>query len=571
MPQQQDNHSPSLPLTLSQYQGSFSTPLSERTIAEHLDYIVDKHPDNEAIVVRHQGIRWTYRQYLREIERLAAGLLALGVQPGDRVGIWSPNNIEWSLVQFASAKIGAIMVCINPAYRPHELAFAINNVGVKYLVMAEQFKASNYVDMIYQLAPELKDGSKTTLQALPTLEQVIILSEQAFAGMTSFKSVQQLGEDAHYQQMRVIEAQLRPDDAINIQFTSGTTGNPKGATLSHRNILNNGLLVAQAMHFNDKDRLCIPVPLYHCFGMVLGNLVCLASGACAIFPAPSFDAISTLSCVEQERCTALHGVPTMFIAQLEHPDFQQYDLSTLRTGVMAGSTCPQELMRKVHSDFHMREVVIGYGQTECSPINHITQTDAPIDKQVQTVGRAMAHTEIKIIDERGQIAAIGSPGEICARGYCVMQGYWGDEAKTNATIDAEGWLHSGDLGVMDEQGYVTIVGRIKDMIIRGGENIYPREIEEVLYLHDAVSDAAVFGIPDDKFGEQVCLWLKAKDNRDIDEPQIRAYLKDQLAYFKVPKYIRIVEEYPMTVTGKLQKFKMREMMLAELKEQAQSA
>ncbi|TLX51647.1 AMP-binding protein [Pseudoalteromonas ruthenica] len=571
MPQQQDNHSPSLPLTLSQYHGSFSTPLSERTIAEHLDYIVDKHPDNEAIVVRHQGIRWTYRQYLREIERLAAGLLALGVQPGDRVGIWSPNNIEWSLVQFASAKIGAIMVCINPAYRPHELAFAINNVGVKYLVMAEQFKASNYVDMIYQLAPELKDGSKTTLQALPTLEQVIILSEQPFAGMTSFKSVQQLGEDAHYQQMRVIEAQLRPDDAINIQFTSGTTGNPKGATLSHRNILNNGLLVAQAMHFNDKDRLCIPVPLYHCFGMVLGNLVCLASGACAIFPAPSFDAISTLSCVEQERCTALHGVPTMFIAQLEHPDFQQYDLSTLRTGVMAGSTCPQELMRKVHSDFHMREVVIGYGQTECSPINHITQTDAPIDKQVQTVGRAMAHTEIKIIDERGQIAAIGSPGEICARGYCVMQGYWGDEAKTNATIDAEGWLHSGDLGVMDEQGYVTIVGRIKDMIIRGGENIYPREIEEVLYLHDAVSDAAVFGIPDDKFGEQVCLWLKAKDNRDIDEPQIRAYLKDQLAYFKVPKYIRIVEEYPMTVTGKLQKFKMREMMLAELNEQAQSA
>ncbi|MCG7542579.1 AMP-binding protein [Pseudoalteromonas sp. MM17-2] len=556
---------------MSQYHGSSSTPLSERTIAEHLDYIVDKHPDNEAIVVRHQGIRWTYRQYLREIERLAAGLLALGVQPGDRVGIWSPNNIEWSLVQFASAKIGAIMVCINPAYRPHELAFAINNVGVKYLVMAEQFKASNYVDMIYQLAPELKDGSKTTLQALPTLEQVIILSEQPFAGMTSFAAVQQLGEDAHYQQMRVIEAQLRPDDAINIQFTSGTTGNPKGATLSHRNILNNGLLVAKAMHFNDKDRLCIPVPLYHCFGMVLGNLVCLASGACAIFPAPSFDAVSTLSCVEQERCTALHGVPTMFIAQLEHPDFQQYDLSTLRTGVMAGSTCPQELMRKVHSDFHMREVVIGYGQTECSPINHITQTDAPIDKQVQTVGRAMAHTEIKIIDERGQIAAIGSPGEICARGYCVMQGYWGDEAKTNATIDAEGWLHSGDLGVMDEQGYVTIVGRIKDMIIRGGENIYPREIEEVLYLHDAVSDAAVFGIPDDKFGEQVCLWLKAKDNRDIDEPQIRAYLKDQLAYFKVPKYIRIVEEYPMTVTGKLQKFKMREMMLAELNEQAQSA
>ncbi|WP_105259133.1 AMP-binding protein [Pseudoalteromonas sp. T1lg88] len=553
------------PLTHSAYQGTSQISLSEQTIGGYLQGIVDTYEDKEAIVFCHQDIRWSYKRYLEEIERVATGLLALGVQPGDRVGIWSPNNIEWSLIQMATAKIGAIMVCLNPAYRPHELEFAINNVEVKFLVMAQQFKASNYVEMLYQLAPELKEPNhQGPIAKLPSLIKVVSIGEQELPGMLPFAQLQNLGRDQHYKQMQEIATLLSPDDAINIQFTSGTTGNPKGATLSHRNILNNGLLVARAMHFNENDRLCIPVPLYHCFGMVLGNLVCVASGACAIFPSLSFEPLTTLKVVEQERCTALHGVPTMFIAQLELPEFSQFDLSTLRTGVMAGATCPQELMRKVHSEFNMTQVLIGYGQTECSPINHITEMDSPIEKQVETVGRAMAHTEVKIIDERGDVAAIGTAGEICARGYCVMQGYWGDEAKTKATIDAQGWLHSGDLGVMDEQGYVTIVGRIKDMIIRGGENIYPREIEELLYLNEAISDAAVFGIPDDKFGEQVCLWLKLKDGHFLNEQQVRDYLKEHLAYFKIPKYIEIVDEYPMTVTGKLQKFKMREQMIAKL-------
>ncbi|MCK7460495.1 AMP-binding protein [Idiomarina aminovorans] len=552
-------------LSTSAYQGTTEIPLSELTIGTHLTRIVDTYPDREAIVVKHQDIRWTYRQYLREIERVATGLLAIGVKPGERVGIWSPNNIEWSLVQMATAKIGAIMVCINPAYRPHELEFAINSVEVKYLIVAQQFKSSNYIEMLYELAPELNSHVPgAALSRLPSLRKVISIGEKNHSGILPFAQLQALGNEQHYLQMKELEPTLSAHDPINIQFTSGTTGNPKGATLSHRNILNNGRLVARSMHFTEHDRLCIPVPLYHCFGMVLGNLACLASGACAIFPGPSFEPTTTLETVEQEKCTALHGVPTMFIAQLEHPDFYRYDLSSLRTGVMAGSTCPEELMRKVHSDFHMQQVVIGYGQTECSPINHITDTDSPLDKQVKTVGRAMPHTEVKIINHNGDIAAVGEAGEICARGYCVMQGYWGDEEKTRNTIDSEGWLHSGDLGEMDESGYVTIVGRIKDLIIRGGENIYPREIEEVLYLHDDVSDAAVFGVPDKKFGEQVCLWLRTKEGHTITEEETRTYLKEQLAYFKVPKYIRIVDEYPMTVTGKLQKFKMRQQMAKEL-------
>ncbi|QPG07161.1 AMP-binding protein [Salinimonas marina] len=556
---------------MSAYSGATDRPVSESTITQHLAQVVDSHPDQEAIVVRHQNIRWSYREYLQEIERVAAGFVALGVQPGDRVGIWSPNNIEWALVQMATAKIGAIMVCINPAYRPEELAFALNNVEVKYLVMAQEFRGSDYVEMIYSLMPSLKDPNSTETNRLPTVSQVISIGEEPLTGMLPFAELQTMAGDEHYATMRAREASLSPDQPINIQFTSGTTGNPKGATLSHRNILNNALFVAQAMHMSHEDRLCIPVPLYHCFGMVLGNLVCMVSGACAVFPAAAFDPLTTLQTVEQEKCTGLHGVPTMFIAELEHPDFEQFDLSSLRTGVMAGSTCPEELMRKVHELFHMREVVIGYGQTECSPINHITETDSPIEKQVKTVGRAMDHTEVRIIDEQGHIAPIGQAGEICARGYCVMQGYWGDEEKTNATIDEHGWLHSGDLGVMDEEGYVTIVGRIKDMIIRGGENIYPREIEEVLYLHEEISDAAVFGIPDDRYGEQVCLWLKVREGSKIHEEEIRAYLKEHLAYFKIPKYISVVTDYPMTVTGKLQKFKMREQMIKQLEAEALNA
>ncbi|AXT39174.1 AMP-binding protein [Alteromonas sp. BL110] len=562
-----------LPLQISEFSGPSNAELTTLTIGQYFKKVVDNYADNPAIIVKHQSVHWTYQQYWREVERVACGLLANGVEPGDRVGIWSPNNIEWSLVQMATARIGAIMVCLNPAYRPDELAFAINNVGVKHLVMAQSFKQSNYIAILKELAPELDTGGQSqtdaalSLSKLPSLKHVYTIGETHEDGLQAFSKLQIEPTDALRSQLSAIETTLNADDNINIQFTSGTTGNPKGATLTHRNILNNGLLVSEAMRFTHKDKLCIPVPLYHCFGMVLGNLVCLASGACAVFPGDSFDPETTLRTVEQEKCTGLHGVPTMFIAELELPNFRSFDLSSLRTGVMAGSTCPEELMRKVHSAFHMTEVVIGYGQTECSPINHITDIDSPFEKQVKTVGRAMPHTEVKIIDAQGNTVPIGEPGEICARGYCVMKGYWGDKAKTKATIDNEGWLHSGDLGEMDEEGYVTIVGRIKDMIIRGGENIYPREIEEVLYQHDDVSDAAVFGIPDDKYGEQVCLWIKAKENRHIDEEQIRDYLKSKLAYFKVPKYISVVKEYPMTVTGKLQKFKMREHMIETLKKQ----
>lgn len=562
-----------LPLQKSEFSGPNDAELTSLTIGQYFKKVVDNYGDNPAIIVKHQNVHWTYRQYWREVERVACGLLANGVKTGDRVGIWSPNNIEWSLVQMATARIGAVMVCLNPAYRPDELAFAINNVGVKHLVMAQSFKHSNYIAILKELAPELDSDEQSetdaalSLSKLPSLKHVYIIGETTVDGLKAFSKLQVEPTEALKSQLIDIERTLNAENNINIQFTSGTTGNPKGATLTHRNILNNGLLVSEAMRFTHQDKLCIPVPLYHCFGMVLGNLVCLASGACAVFPGESFDPEQTLRTVEEEKCTGLHGVPTMFIAELELPNFGSFDLSSLRTGVMAGSTCPEELMRKVHSEFHMTEVVIGYGQTECSPINHITDIDSPFEKQVKTVGRAMPHTEVKIIAAQGSTVPIGEPGEICARGYCVMKGYWGDEAKTRATIDAEGWLHSGDLGEMDEEGYVTIVGRIKDMIIRGGENIYPREIEEVLYQHDDVSDAAVFGIPDNKYGEQVCLWIKAKDNRHIDEEQIRDYLKSKLAYFKVPKYISVVKEYPMTVTGKLQKFKMREHMIETLKKQ----
>ena len=564
----------SFPLSKSEFIGPKNAELTSLTIGQYFKRVVDNYTDHPAIVVRHQNINWTYKEYWLQIERVACGLLANGVEPGDRVGIWSPNNIEWSIVQMATARIGAIMVCLNPAYRPDELAFAINNVQVKYLVMAESFKQSNYVAMLKELAPEIEDdrndslAQPLSLSMLPSLKFIYTIGDQPVDGLLPFSALQREPTESLRIKLTEIEAELSADDNINIQFTSGTTGNPKGATLTHRNILNNGLLVAQAMRFTHKDKLCIPVPLYHCFGMVLGNLVCLASGACAVFPGESFAPETTLLTVEEEKCTALHGVPTMFIAELELPNFKEFDLSTLRTGVMAGSTCPEELMRKVHSEFNMTEVVIGYGQTECSPINHITDIDSPFEKQVKTVGRAMPHTEVKIIDAKGNTLPIGEPGEICAKGYCVMKGYWGDEAKTKATIDDEGWLHSGDLGEMDDEGYVTIVGRIKDMIIRGGENIYPREIEEVLYQHNDVSDAAVFGIPDDRYGEQVCLWIKAKENRHIDEEKIREYLKSKLAYFKVPKYINVVQDYPMTVTGKLQKFKMREYMIETLKKQA---
>ncbi|WP_439837245.1 AMP-binding protein [Aeromonas enteropelogenes] len=554
---------------LSYRTGPCDQPLLSQTIGTYLQEIAERFPDRPAVVVRHQQIRWSYREYLARIDRLAKGLLALGIKPGDRVGIWSPNNIEWCLVQFATARIGAIMVCINPAYRSYELEFAINNVGCRALICASAFKGSDYLAMLNELAPELAGSTPGRLAAarLPTLEMVIRLGEEMTPGMLNFDAVQTLGEGVDPAVLIRVEASLKPEDAINIQFTSGTTGNPKGATLSHRNILNNARLVASDMAFSEQDKLCIPVPLYHCFGMVLGNLVCISVGACALFPSEAFDPVATLQMVSEERCTALHGVPTMFIAELELPQFASFDLSSLRTGIMAGAICPEPLMRKVQSLMHMTEVTIAYGQTECSPINHMTAIDAPLDKRVTTVGRALAHTEIKLVDASGETVPIGEKGEICCRGHGVMQGYWQDPAKTAQTIDDDGWLHSGDIGIMDEEGYVQIVGRIKDLIIRGGENIYPREIEVRLYEHPAVQDAAVFGVDSERYGEEVCAWVKLRPDLVASEEEIKHFLSARIAYFKVPRYIRFVEEYPMTVTGKLQKFRMREMMTAELTRQ----
>ncbi|WP_137221438.1 AMP-binding protein [Shewanella sp. MEBiC00475] len=559
-------HQAQLPLTQSEYHGVTSTTLTDKTIGQYFDDIANTYPDNLAVVVHHQQIRWNYRQYQAKIDALATGLLTLGIEPGDRVGIWSPNNIEWCLTQFATAKIGAIMVCINPAYRPEELEYSLSNVGCRAVICADKFKSSDYLQMLNELLPELSTSTagKLTTLSLPQLEFVIRMGTDRTPGMLNFNDLLlEVNDDAQHV-LATIADSLNTHDAINIQFTSGTTGSPKGATLSHHNILNNAYLVADAMGFTQADKLCMPVPLYHCFGMVLGSLACVIHASAAVYPGESFDPLTTLQVIANERCTALHGVPTMFIAELEHPQFNRFDLSSLRTGIMAGATCPEEVMRRVQELMYMTEVLIGYGQTECSPLNHITEINSSIEKQVLTVGRALPHTEVKIINEFGDVVAIGQPGEVCSRGYCIMQGYWNDPVKTAATIDSTGWLHSGDIGQMDELGYVQIVGRIKDMIIRGGENIYPREIEEKLYSHKDVQDAAVFGVQSDKYGEEVCAWIKVRANADITEDDIRHFLTEKFAYFKVPRYIKFVEQYPMTVTGKIQKFKMRELMYQEL-------
>tara|TARA_R110001592_G_scaffold7004_2_gene39002 strand:- start:881 stop:2587 length:1707 start_codon:yes stop_codon:yes gene_type:complete len=563
-----NQHQAQLPLTQSEYHGVTSTTLTDKTIGQYFDDIANAYPDNLAVVVHHQQIRWNYREFQAKVDALATGLLTLGIQPGDRVGIWSPNNIEWCLTQFATAKIGAIMVCINPAYRPEELEYSLSNVGCRAVICADKFKSSDYLQMLNELLPELSTSTagKLTTLALPELEYVIRMGTDRTPGMLNFNDLLLEVNDEAQHVLATIADSLDTHDAINIQFTSGTTGSPKGATLSHHNILNNAYLVADAMGFTSTDKLCMPVPLYHCFGMVLGSLACVIHASAAVYPGESFDPLTTLQVIANERCTALHGVPTMFIAELEHPQFNQFDLSSLRTGIMAGATCPEEVMRRVQELMYMKEVLIGYGQTECSPLNHITEIDSPIEKQVLTVGRALPHTEVKIINEFGDVVAIGQPGEVCSRGYCIMQGYWNDAVKTAATIDSAGWLHSGDIGQMDELGYVQIVGRIKDMIIRGGENIYPREIEEKLYSHKDVQDAAVFGVQSDKYGEEVCAWIKVRANADITEDDIRHFLTEKFAYFKVPRYIKFVDQYPMTVTGKIQKFKMRELMYQELHE-----
>ncbi|NMP14726.1 AMP-binding protein [Thalassotalea sp. Y01] len=553
-------------LQQSYYCGEGSSQLIYQTIGNYLDNISEQHSDTEALVVRHQNIRWTYKQFNEQVNRLATGLLAIGIEPGDRVGIWGPNSYEWVLTQFATAKIGAIMVCINPAYRLYELEYALNKVECRAIICAESFKSSRYLDMLNELAPELKLSKPGALQSkkLPHLEFVIRMGDEPSKGMVNFEQLCDMGGDNERLLLQALKSQLKPDDSINIQFTSGTTGSPKGATLTHCNILNNASLSATGMQLKAGEKLCIPVPLYHCFGMVLGSLACVSQGATMVFPAASYDPLTTLQAVSDEQCIGLHGVPTMFVMMLDHPEFKQYDVSSLRTGIMAGSPCPMKLMKEVISDLHMDNILIGYGQTEVSPLNHLTLPEDTIEKRTATVGRAVPYVEIKIIDDNGNVCAIGEPGEVCTRGYSVMQGYWNDEEKTMETIDSSGWLHSGDIGSMDEDGYVMITGRIKDMIIRGGENIYPREIEEFLYHHPKIAEVQVFGVPDEKLGEQVCAWIQIKEGETCTVDEVLAFCEGQITHFKIPRYIEFVEQYPMTVTGKMQKFVMRDEMAQRL-------
>ncbi|MBT8082245.1 MAG: AMP-binding protein [Gammaproteobacteria bacterium] len=556
-------------LTQSYITGEGSGQLLYETIGTCFDRVVTQHPGNPALIVRHQGVRWSYQELKRQVDRLATGLLALGIKPGDRVGIWGPNSYEWVMTQFATAKIGAILVNVNPAYRLFELEFALNKVECKAIIAAEKFKSSEYLNMLSALAPELASCEPGYLRAdkLPQLMTVIRMGDEKSPGMFNFEEVCSLGKEKHYTRLGELATKLGPDDAINIQFTSGTTGNPKGATLTHCNILNNGYEAGKGMGLTPDDRLCIPVPLYHCFGMVLGVLAAVTHGATIVFAAPVYDPLSTLEAVQAEKCTALHGVPTMFVTELDHPDFETFDLSTLRTGIIAGAPCPEELMRRIIGDMHMENVLIGYGQTEVSPINHMTLPEDSLENRTQTVGRPIPHIEVKIVDADNRVVPIGEQGEICTRGYSVMKGYWNDDEKTADTI-VDGWLHSGDLGTMNEHGYVRITGRIKDMIIRGGENIYPREIEEFLFTHPKVSEAQVFGVADPKMGEEVCAWIQLKSGETATEDEIRDFCRGQIAHFKIPRYVRFVDEYPMTVTGKIRKIDMTAMMAEELRQGA---
>ena len=546
--------------------GAGTKPLIYQTIGNALQAAAEMFPELEALVVRHQDVRWTYRELNRRVDDLAAGFIALGFEPGDRVGVWAPNYAEWVLAQFATARAGVIQVNINPAYRTHELEYVLNKVSCKGLVTAGRFKSSDYIAMLQELAPELNtaDPGQLSSQRLPHLKAVIRLGEEESPGCYNFSRIAAMGGAGERRRLEQLSALLQPDDAINIQFTSGTTGSPKGATLTHFNILNNGYFVGEAMKVTEQDRVCIPVPFYHCFGMVLGNLNCITHGAAMVIPNDGFDPALTLATVSAERCTALYGVPTMFIAELDLPEFQDYDLSSLRTGIMAGSSCPIEIMKRVVAEMNMSEITIAYGMTETSPVSFQSSTDDPLQRRVSTVGRIHPHVQVKIIDAEGRTVPIGEKGELCTRGYNVMLGYWDEEDKTSEAIDAAGWMHTGDLATIDAQGYCNIVGRVKDMVIRGGENIYPREVEEFLYGHDKIQDVSVFGVPDDKYGEQLCAWIKLKQGQAADEAEIKAFCKDRIAHHKVPYYVRFVDDFPMTVTGKLQKFIMRDRMIEEL-------
>jgi len=537
--------------------GATDVLLSSDTVYQLLAEAAGRWPERDAVVFVEQGLRWTWAQLLEQVQHAAAGLWRLGVRKGDRVGIWSPNRAEWLITQFATARIGAILVSINPAYRLSELEYALNKVGVSVLVSAAAFKSSNYLGMLQNLGV----GSQHGLPRLPHLRLVIRLGEEPTAAMLNWATVIELG--AHHIAALPADSALRCAEPINIQFTSGTTGAPKGATLTHHNIVNNARAVADCMNLDERDSLCIPVPLYHCFGMVLSVLACVSRGAKMVFPGEGFDPQATLAAVQAERCTALHGVPTMFIAELNHPDFPSFDLHSLRTGIMAGAPCPIEVMRRVQTDMHMQEVTIAYGMTETSPVSFQSAVDDPLEKRVTTVGRVLPHLEVKIVDFDGRIVPIGETGELCTRGYSVMQGYWGDEERTQDAV-REGWMHTGDLATLDAEGYCNIVGRLKDMVIRGGENIYPREIEEFLFRYPKIAAVQVFGVPDERYGEELCAWIITRPGMACTEDEVREFCRDQIAHYKQPRYIRFVDELPVTVTGKVQKFVMRDAMMQEL-------
>ena len=551
---------------LSHVKGPADLPLWEKTIPALLAGAVASHGAREACIFSESGLRWTYADLAAIADDLAAGLLALGLEKGDRIGIWAPNRPEWIALQYASAKIGLVLVNINPAYRLSELEYALNKVECKALLLADRFKTSDYLGMVQALAPELGDCAAGDLRSerLPHLKSVIRTGSETTPGMFNYDTVVAMATPDLKARAEAIEATLHPDDPINIQFTSGTTGSPKGATLSHAGIVNNGRFVAHTMAFTKDDRLCIPVPLYHCFGMVMGSLGCVSTGAAMIFPAEAFEPTSTLQAVADERCTGLYGVPTMFVAMLQHPDFATFDCSTLRTGIMAGAPCPVEVMKQVVDVMNMREVTIAYGMTETSPVSFQSHTDDTLERRVSTVGRIHPHVEVKVIDETGATVPVNVQGELCTRGYSVMRGYWNDDDRTAESIDADGWMHTGDLGVIDDAGYGNIVGRVKDMVIRGGENVYPREVEEYLFRHPKVQEVQVFGVPDEKYGEELCAWIVLREGETAQEEEIKAFCRDQIAHYKIPRYIRFKDVLPMTVTGKPQKFLMREAMVAEL-------
>ncbi|HUA77477.1 MAG TPA: AMP-binding protein [Acetobacteraceae bacterium] len=552
--------------TRSYVHGASAVPLLGETIGENFSRIAARHAARPALIVREQGIRWSYAELAAEVDRLAAGLLALGLEPGERVGIWSLNCAEWVLAQFATARAGLILVNINPAYRVTELEYALAKVGCAALLTASRFKSSDYIGMLSALAPELATSRPGALRAgrLPALRAVIQIEGEPVPGCIPFAEALARGSAADRARLASLDGLIQCDEAVNIQFTSGTTGAPKGATLTHHNILNNGFFIGRAMRLSEQDRLCIPVPLYHCFGMVLGVLAAVTHGAAMVFPGRGFDPLATLASVAEERCTALHGVPTMFIAEMEHPDFDRFDLTSLRTGIMAGSPCPIAVMRRATETMHLSEITIAYGMTETSPVSFQTAVDDPLEKRVSTVGRVHPHVEVKIVDAEGRVVPRGTPGELCTRGYSVMLGYWDDPARTAEAVDAARWMHTGDLATIDDEGYCNIVGRIKDMVIRGGENVYPREVEEFLYRHPKIEDVQAFGVPDPRLGEELCVWVRLRAGESMSEEELREFCRGRIAHYKIPRYVRFVDSFPMTVTGKVQKFIMRERMQAEL-------